>query len=376
MEKFNELGKQKCKILEATDKNIRLSSNKILEGELIIFPMETVYGIGANGLDSTSVNKIYEIKKRSPKNPVILHCLGFEDSIPFLNLTEIEKNIYTKLSKKFWPGPLTIVAKSSDIIPNIVKANGDYVAFRAPSNKIVRKLIQYASVPIAVSSANISGKTSSTCLEHVLKYFDLNKTTILNDKDYICTYGIESTVVKIDGSNLTILRKGIITKSDIEIYLSKLDLPFNPIIKYNEKHDETDLSSPGLLKSHYCPDKPLYILNIVDYGDLIDIRKYKENIKNVLDEYLDSSILIDFNSLANKYKDKFMGYVDLSVNGDFKEAIFNLYNVFHQVSQIKCKKLFIYNFNYINDQHNEALWERIYKATEGKIIGIPLNLII
>ena len=374
MAKFCELGKKKCKILETSDKNLRKAGKNILDGELVIFPTETVYGIGANGLDSKSVEKIYKIKNRPVKNPIILHCLGFEDSIPFLDLTENESIIFKELTNQFWPGPLTIVAKSGDLIPNIVRANGNFVAFRAPSNKIARKLIQYSSVPIAAPSANISGKTSPTCLDHVLKYFDLHEITILNDKNYICKYGIESTVIKIDGFNLTILRKGIITKSEIEIYLMKNEL-LDYKVKYNEKHDQTELSSPGMLKSHYCPDKPLYILNIVDYGNLINIDKYKDNIKNVLDEYLDSSILIDFNSMAYKYKDKFMGYVDLSANGDFKEAIFNLYNVFHQVSKIECKKLFIYNFSHLKNEYNQALWERISKASEGKIIGIPLNLI-
>ena len=195
----------------------------IKDGGLVLFPTETVYGIGANGLNEQAVKNIFKAKGRASDNPLILHISSNE------MLKDIAKDISEleyKLMDAFWPGPFTIVLNKTDIVPTVVTGGLDTVAVRMPRNKIANRLIHYAGVPIAAPSANISGKPSGTCVHDV--YDELK-----NSMDYIidggkCEVGIESTVVKVEDGSVRILRPGRITKEDIEniclVNLQKYDL--------------------------------------------------------------------------------------------------------------------------------------------------------
>ena len=282
----------------------------------------------------------------------------------------LNDEIAKELAKLFWPGPLTIVVKASKIVASNVNCNNGYVGLRSPKHNAIRSIIQYAQTPIAAPSANISGKVSSTCLEHVKKYFESCKINIINDNDYISEFGIESTVVKLENSELSILRQGFITEYDIKLFYNKYCK--SHYLKILHKTNVTDNISPGQLKSHYCPNKPLYILNLISYPDDTEFQKNKEEICSVTNNYLKNSILIDFNSICFEYKDKFLGYVDLSSNGDFKEAMFNLYNVFHQLNDINCDKILIYNFGNIENIYTESIWDKITRASINNIY-IPIN---
>lgn len=182
----------------------------INKGGIVIFPTETVYGIGTNGLDANAVKKLYNIKKRPLNKPISLLVSDFD------MINKITKNITKKeyeLMKKFFPGPLTIILKKNDIVPDIVTANTDTVGIRMPSNEITRKLIQYAGVPIAAPSANISGEPSNTNLDNLINIFK-------NSVDYYidggeCKIGKASTIVKVIDEIPYILRKGSITEEQI-----------------------------------------------------------------------------------------------------------------------------------------------------------------
>lgn len=182
----------------------------INKGGIVIFPTETVYGIGTNGLDTNAVKKLYNIKKRPLDKPISLLVSDFD------MINKITKNITKKeyeLMEKFFPGPLTIILNKKDIVPDIVTANTDTVGIRMPSNEITRKLIQYASVPIAAPSANISGEPSNTNLDNLISIFK-------NDVDYYidggeCKIGTASTIVKVIHEVPHILRKGSITEEQI-----------------------------------------------------------------------------------------------------------------------------------------------------------------
>ena len=141
----------------------------IKQGGIVIFPTETVYGIGVNGLNENAIKKLYEVKQRPEKKPISL----LVNSLDMIN--EIAKDITTveyKLIEKFFPGPLTIVLKKKDIVPNILTPGIDTVGIRMPENEIALKLIEYAGVPIATSSCNISGKPSATNLQEIMKDFE------------------------------------------------------------------------------------------------------------------------------------------------------------------------------------------------------------
>jgi L-threonylcarbamoyladenylate synthase len=368
----SEIDKTECKIYQNNNPNMKILANKILEGELVVFPTETVYGLGANGLDKEAVNKIFKIKNRPSNNPIILHCLGYYDSRQLVNITEEDDFWFKSLTDYFWPGPLTIILKAKDIIPDNVTCNTGYVGIRAPKHDSIRSIIQYSQTPIAAPSANLSGKTSSTCIEHVKRYFEGYPINIIDDNNYISKYGIESTVIKLENSKISILREGFITRTDLDKFCNKInkDNKYNYLNIIKSEKLENNVS-PGQLSSHYCPNKPLYILNLIDFrglpeDNLTEINKLTEN-------YLKNSVLIDFNSCCFKYTDKFLGYVDLSSNGDFKEAMFNLYNVFHQFNDIECDKIYIYNFSNIDNEYSESIWNRINRAAENKSISIPIN---
>ena len=148
---------------------LKAPAKAIKEGKLVLFPTETVYGIGANALDVEAVKKIYIAKGRASDNPLIAH-IAHIDMLKKLvqNVGEVEE----KLIEAFWPGPLTIVFKKKPIVPDIITGGLDTVAVRMPSNIIAQKLIEYSDCPIAAPSANISGKPSGTQIEDILEELD------------------------------------------------------------------------------------------------------------------------------------------------------------------------------------------------------------
>nr|MBD3623691.1 threonylcarbamoyl-AMP synthase [Sunxiuqinia sp.] len=219
----------------------------INEGGLVSFPTETVYGLGANTLNSVAVAKIFALKERPSFDPLIVHIASLDD---LKMLTENPSDAVMQLAKKFWPGPLTLVLPKSKLVPDIVTSGLPTVGIRMPDHQIALKLIRMAKCPIAAPSANKFGHLSPVSAEHVRKQ--------LPDVDYILdggmtTVGIESTIVSVEGNVCTLLRPGKISLNDIEKALPGRFV-FN--ITKPEK-----LVAPGLLKSHYSPNKPLYIYN-------------------------------------------------------------------------------------------------------------------
>lgn len=182
----------------------------IKAGGIVIFPTETVYGIGVNGLNETAIKKLYEVKKRPITKPISLLVNSIE------MIEEVAKDIKEieyDLIKKFLPGPLTIVLKKKENVSNIVTAGFDTVGIRMPENEIALKLIEYAGVPIATPSANISGKPSGTNLKEIMKDFKDNVDYFIDGGE--SKIGVASTIVQIIDGNPHILRKGKISEEQI-----------------------------------------------------------------------------------------------------------------------------------------------------------------
>lgn len=182
----------------------------IRNGGIVVFPTETVYGIGTNGLNENSIKRLYEVKQRPLNKPISLLVNSIEMIEQITqNISELEY----KLIKKFMPGPLTIILKKKDIIPNMLTANGDTVGIRMPENKIALKLIEYAGVPIVTPSANISGKPSGTDLKIIMKDFEEKVDYFIDGgKSKI---GVASTIVQVINGKPHILREGVILKEDL-----------------------------------------------------------------------------------------------------------------------------------------------------------------
>jgi L-threonylcarbamoyladenylate synthase len=227
--------------------NISEAAQIIKNGGLVAFPTETVYGLGANALNPFAVAKIFELKERPSFDPLIVHIASFDD------LTILSSGINENamlLAKHFWPGPLTIVLPKSQIVPDIVTSGLDTVGIRMPNNPIALELIKKSNCPIAAPSANKFGQLSPVNAKHVLK--QLPKVDYVLDGGNT-SVGIESTIIYIESNICQLLRPGFITLEDIE-------KAFPNTFFFNSTKPEK-LVSPGLLKSHYSPAKPLYILN-------------------------------------------------------------------------------------------------------------------
>ncbi len=225
-----------------TPKTLNTLKTIIHEGELVVFPTETVYGIGGDAMNEAAILKIYQAKGRPSDNPLILHIanLSMLDSIA-LEISEDAK----KLMERFWPGPLTLVFKKQPNVSPKLTGNLETVAVRFPNHPIARQFIESVNVPIAAPSANLSGRPSSTLFEHV--YEDLNEKVAAIVDGGQSTLGLESTVLDVSSDIPILLRPGTISADMIESVLRKPIQAGHPA-----KHHETP-KAPGMKYKHYQP---------------------------------------------------------------------------------------------------------------------------
>lgn len=208
-------------------------------GEPVVFPTETVYGLGAVIFQERAVKKIFEIKQRPSDNPLIAHIASLEQ----LGLIgeEIDPLVY-KLAQEFWPGPLAIVVKKRKEVPSIVSAGHETIAIRMPMHRVAQELIKKVGAPLVAPSANLSGKPSPTTLRDVLEDLDGKVNFVIDGGD--CEVGIESTVISLISNEPKLLRPGKITREALEEVLKKKVLfpsLSDPIL------------SPGMKYRHYAP---------------------------------------------------------------------------------------------------------------------------
>lgn len=237
--------------VKQSEAGTKLGGGVIRAGGLVAFPTETVYGLGANGLDGAAVNRIFEAKGRPNDNPLILHIAKKSD------LKELWKSVPEKarlLMDEFWPGPLTMVYLKSSRVPGEVSAGLDTVAVRMPANRTALALIRAAGVPIAAPSANLSGKPSPTSAEHVIEDMDGKIDVIIDGGS--CAIGVESTVVSLMGGEVTILRPGGITREMLEAVVGPVSL--SPAVLAPLKQGEA-APSPGMKYKHYAPDAEVIV---------------------------------------------------------------------------------------------------------------------
>ena len=247
-----------------TNENLNILKEEIKKNNLVIFPTETVYGIGANALSSLAVSKIFEVKTRARNNPLIVHL---KDKKEIEKYATIENEIEKKLIDTFMPGPLTLILKKKEIIPDVVTANLDTVGIRIPSNPIAHEFLDYIDYPIAAPSANISSRPSGTKVEDIKTEFDNLVNYIIDGGE--SKIGLESTVVKVIDEVPTILRPGYVTKEDIIKTIGVCEVSPH-VLKEVDKN--TKVESPGMLYKHYAPKTKCLLL----YSNNID--KLKEGI--------------------------------------------------------------------------------------------------
>lgn len=232
---------------------IQRAASIIKSGGLVVIPTETVYGLGGDGTNAHSAEKIYAAKGRPSDNPLIIHICEPSDADKYAYTNDT----YYKLAKSFMPGPLTVVLKKKDIIPSTVTGGLETVAVRCPSHPVAREIIRASGVPIAAPSANISGRPSPTCAEHVIADLDGKVDMIVDGGE--CDIGLESTIVMInDDGSLTLLRPGGITYDALCCVCENVNI--SPSIEGVLSENEHPLS-PGMKYKHYAPLSPLILLD-------------------------------------------------------------------------------------------------------------------
>jgi L-threonylcarbamoyladenylate synthase len=227
----------------------------IRNGGIVVFPTETVYGLGANSLDSNAVLKIFEAKGRPQDNPLIIHVSNFSIEKYVKKIPDIAR----KLMEKFWPGPLTIIMEKTDLVSSTTSAGLNTIGVRMPSNKIALKLIEYSGVPIAAPSANISGRPSPTNIQRCIEDLDGKIEYIIGGEE--CNVGVESTIIDCTVEPPCVLRPGGITlemlrEFDENIYIDKAIM--------SKPKKDLKPKAPGMKYRHYAPKAPLKIVD----GDL------------------------------------------------------------------------------------------------------------
>ena len=231
---------------------VQLAADILKNGGLVALPTETVYGLGANGLDPAAVAQIFQVKGRPQDNPLILHVTGAEQIELFCH--SVPESAYL-LAEKFWPGPLTMVLPARDVVPKCTTAGLPTVAVRCPDCDVTRQIIAAAGVPVAAPSANISGKPSTTTAGHV--FDDHNGKLPLIVDGGPCRVGVESTIVDLTEERPRLLRPGGITPEQLLDVLG--DLVVDKAVTAQIDQDAV-VKAPGMKYRHYAPQAPVVIV--------------------------------------------------------------------------------------------------------------------
>ncbi len=238
------------------------ASEIIKSGGLVIFPTETVYGIGADATNPKAAKKIFEAKGRPSDNPLIIHISEPKEAEDYAYTSQT----YYKLAEHFMPGPLTVILPSRETVPPETRGGLSTVAVRCPENTVAHRLIELCGVPIAAPSANLSGSPSPTTAKHCIDDMFGRVDMIIDGGS--CDFGLESTIVKVDREGeVTLLRPGQITVEDI----ADADITVKIADAVTDRLREGEIAlSPGMKYRHYAPSAPLYLFD----GDRASLLRY------------------------------------------------------------------------------------------------------
>lgn len=346
------------KIIKIDEKNIDKdlifdAANVIKNSGVVAFPTETVYGLGANGLDENAVKKIFAAKGRPQDNPLILHVHSIEQVKELvMEIPDIAK----VCMEKFWPGPLTILLSKSNKVPSIITAGLNTVAIRMPENKIALELIKTSNVPIAAPSANISGRPSPTSAKHVIEDL-MDKIDIIIDGGDT-GIGLESTVLDLSGSLPMILRPGGVTKEELQKIIPNVTIDFAII-----KEDENIVpKSPGQKYRHYAPKSDMLVFT----GE---VEKIVKTIVGKTMEYMDAGKKVGIactDETKEFYKD---GLIISMGSRQNKETIaHNLFNTLRLFDEGKVDIILAEGVELSG--LGVAIMNRMMKAAAGKIVNV------
>ena len=301
--------------------------------ELIGIPTETVYGLAGNALNATTVAKIFKVKSRPTFDPLIVHAASME------GIKDLVKEIPDKaieLASHYWPGPLTLILNKKSTIPDLVTSGLDTVAVRVPNHSMTLELLQGLDFPLAAPSANPFGYVSPTKAQHVNEQLGEKISFILDGGD--CSIGIESTIVKVEGDDVTVLRLGGCSVESIQSVVG-------PIVVNTISNTNPD--APGMLDSHYSPLTPLKV----------------GNIDKMAEKYQDLKLgVLSFNNLVNTI-DRNRQFV-LSKKSDLNEAATRLFTGLRHLDNLNLQLILS---EYVPDQDlGLAINDRLKRAQSNR----------
>ena len=276
---YYDLRETKGQQKEIEDK-ISAAAKILREGGLVAIPTETVYGLGANGLDPNAVNRIFEAKGRPQDNPLILHVTGAQWLPRYCR--DIPPIAYV-LARKFWPGPLTMILKRSPVVPDETTAGLDTVAVRCPNHPVTLSIIREAGIPIAAPSANTSGRPSCTTAQDVLEDMDGKIEGVVDGG--ACTVGVESTILDLTCEPPRLLRPGGLPLEDLERLIGHIDVDKAVTGKLEEGEKP---KAPGMKYRHYAPKAPVTVVTGSPEASAAEITRRVSPTSGVIcfDEYV------------------------------------------------------------------------------------------
>lgn len=358
------------KIIKIHSNNINfeqlsIAARKLSEGGLVVFPTETVYGLGANCERPESVKAIFAAKGRPADNPLIVHVSSTKMAERYVKDPEVLKNKNVKaLTNSFWPGPLTIIFHKSENVPNAVSAGLDTVGIRMPENVVARELIRLAGVGVAAPSANISGKPSPTQASHVIDDL-MGKVDIIIDSGS-CRVGLESTVLDMTGEKPVILRPGGVTKEQIEGVLDTEVLCASDLVSNNSNEMNLDKDegfvprAPGMKYKHYAPNAEVFIFQ----GELSNVTKgINKHVQEAIEKGLTPGILATEQTLCY-YKN--VKVISLGDRGKPSEIGANLFKSLRDFDDMNVDVIFAEAVD--GSGVGAAIMNRLTKAAAYKVI--------
>ena len=325
------------------EESLKESADIIKSGGIVAFPTETVYGLGADALNPNAIEKIFLAKGRPNDNPLIIHIHNI--SVLDKYVKEIP-SVLTMLSKLYMPGPLTVVLKKKDIIPNNVTAGLDTVAVRIPDNEIALKLIEYSNTPIAAPSANISGRPSPTMYEHVVSDLFGKADAIINGGK--TRIGLESTVLDLTTEIPVILRPGGVSYESLKLILTDVETAYS--------FDTEKPKSPGMKYKHYAP-----------IADMVIVKGKTDDVVRKINEISDEDCAV---LCCKETYERYISNNKLSagsINDPFEIAS-NIFQCLRLFDQMKIKKIFCEYFEM--KDIGEAVMNRLLKAASQNIIKV------
>ena len=333
------------KILKPTQDGIQLACEIITAGDVVAIPTETVYGLFADATSADACANIFKAKDRPQDNPLIVHITDYDmwrDTVE-----EISEDAM-KLAEAFWPGPLTIILKKKDIIPDEVTAGMDTVGIRMPSHPVVLEIISKTRLPLAGPSANRSGRPSPTDAQTVFDDMTGRIPLVLDGGE--CNIGVESTVVSLAGPQPVLFRPGFITKAQMEDVLHKEVILSRGITEELAKDEK--VLSPGLKHKHYAPKAEVTIIN----GDF---EKYKKLVES------ENATALCFDEYADKLN---VQYVCYGSESDSATQAVKLFHALRQLDEIGAGK--VYAMIPSTEGIGLAVYNRLLRAAGFRVVNI------